>query len=164
MTTTLPAIEEAAAASDAALDTLIGVLRPLGDGDLHRAHVGGGWTVAQVVSHINLATLLWLGDLQRLAHDPDLDFFFREEVGHDAVGYPPPTVEIAVRQLEATRRTTATCLTAIDEAVLGRTVTVPDLGTRTVAEWTPPILGHAAGHVEQALEVLRNRGVLAQEA
>ena len=90
-----------AAKADAAMARLQEALRRLGDGDLHRAHRGGGWTVAQVISHMNVATLLWLGDLTRLSHDPDLRFFFREEIGHDALGYPPPTVEIALRQLDS---------------------------------------------------------------
>ena len=51
--------------------------------------------------------MLWLGDLERLRHDPELSFFFREEIGHDALGYPPPTIDIAVRQLGSTRRTLA---------------------------------------------------------
>jgi hypothetical protein len=40
-----------------------------------------------------VCTILWLGDLQRLHDDPELTFFFREEIGHDCTGYPPPTVE-----------------------------------------------------------------------
>ena len=94
---------------------------------------------------MNVATILWLGDLDRLRHDPDLRFFFREEIGHDALGYPPPTVDIALRQLDATRRTLATCLPAVDPAILERTVEIPDLGTMTVAEWTPLIAGHLVG-------------------
>ena len=30
----------------------------------------------------------------------------------------------------------------------------------TIEEWTPLIIGHVTGHVEQALDILRNRGVL----
>ena len=97
MTTTV----DAAAEVDAALGRLSDALAGISDGDLHRAHRGGGWTVAQVISHMNVATILWLGDLTRLSHDPDLRFFFREEIGHDALGYPPPTVEIALRQLDS---------------------------------------------------------------
>ena len=99
-----------AAKADAAMARLQEALRRLSDGDLHRAHRGGGWTVAQVISHMNVATILWLGDLTRLSHDPDLRFFFREEIGHDALGYPPPTVEIALRQLDSTAgRTRRAC-------------------------------------------------------
>jgi uncharacterized damage-inducible protein DinB len=145
---------------DEALARLQGILERISDGDLHRAHRDGGWTVAQVVSHINVCTLMWLGDLQRLRDDPELTFFFREEIGHDLTGYPPPTAEIAARQIASTRRTLAHSLPNTDAALLERTVEIPDLGTMTIAEWTPLITGHLAGHVEQALEVMRDREVL----
>lgn len=148
-----------AAKADAAMTRLQDALRRLGDGDLHRAHRGGGWTVAQVISHMNVATLMWLGDLERLRHDPDLRFFFREEIGHDALGYPPPTVDIALRQLDSTRRTLQTCLPAVDLVIQERTVEIPDLGTMTVAEWTPLIAGHLTGHVDQAFAIMDDRGV-----
>ena len=35
---------------------------------------GGGWTAAQYISHANLAAILWLGDMERLRQDPDLDW------------------------------------------------------------------------------------------
>jgi hypothetical protein len=44
--------------------------------------------------------------------------------------------------------------------LLARTVEIPDLGTMTVEEWTPIIAGHLTSHVEQAHDILRNRGVL----
>lgn len=150
--------------ADAAIARLQETVATISDGDLHRAHRDGGWTVAQVISHINLCNVLWLGDLQRLRDDPELRFFFREEIGHDVTGYPPPTVEIAVRQLESTRRSLTTSMPATDDALLGRTVEIPDLGTMTVAEWTPLIAGHLAHHVEQAFEIMRDRGVVAAEA
>jgi uncharacterized damage-inducible protein DinB len=149
---------------DAALARLQAILERISDGDLHRAHRDGGWTVAQVVSHINVCTLMWLGDLQRLRDDPELTFFFREEIGHDLTGYPPPTAEIAARQLASTRRTLAHSLPNTDEALLDRTVEIPDLGTMTIAEWTPLITGHLAGHVDQALEIMRDREVLPEGA
>ena len=93
---------DAAAQAGVGMARLQEALGRLSDGDLHRAHRGGGWTVAQVISHMNVATLMWLGDLKRLRHDPELTFFFREEIGHDALGYPPPTIDIAVRQLGST--------------------------------------------------------------
>ena len=151
--------DDAAASADAAISHLQDVLRGIGDADLHRAHRAGGWSVAQIVSHINLCTLLWVADLQRLLADGELDFFFREEVGHDVIGYPPPTVELAVAQLESARRSIRT---VVPKTLVGdRVVTIPDLGTMTVAEWTPLILGHAAGHVQQAIEVLADRDVIA---
>lgn len=151
------AIAQALAEADQALQKLDDALSQLGDGDLHRAHFDGGWTVAQVISHINMCALLWSGDVKRLENDPELDFFFREEVGHDLVGYPPPTIELARRQVASTRRTLATAGPAVSAEVLARTVTIPDLGTMTVEEWSPLIIGHAAGHTEQAFEIMRNR-------
>jgi uncharacterized damage-inducible protein DinB len=151
-------ISDAAGQGAGAVGRLQDAVGRLGNGDLARAHRGGGWTVAQVISHINLSNLLWVADLQRVAADPALAFFFREEVGHDAVGYPPPTVEVAVRQLEATRTTLTTALPAVPADVLARTIEIPDLGTMTVGEWTPLIVGHVVGHVEQAFEIMRDRG------
>jgi len=156
MTTSL----DAAAEVDAALGRLSDTLAGLRDGDLHRANSDGGWSVAGVISHMNVCTIIWLGDMMRLVLDPDLRFFYREEIGHDCIGYPPPTVEIARGQLESTRRTLATCLPGLGDDVLSRTVEIPDLGTMTVAEWTPLIIGHLTSHVDQAFEILQNRGVL----
>ncbi|MBD8870688.1 DinB family protein [Nocardioides donggukensis] len=151
------AIAQALQDADAALARLDDALGRLSDGDLHRAHRDGGWTVAQVVSHINMCSILWLGDIKRLENDPDVDFFFREEVGHDMVGYPPPTIDLARQQLASTRRTLATAGPAVSAEVLARTVTIPDLGTMTVEEWSPLIIGHASGHAEQAFEIMRDR-------
>jgi len=157
-------LTDAAQTADAALDRLTGVLSRITDADLHLATPGGGWTVAQVVSHITVSTLVWLGDVERLRQDPDLRFFFREEIGHDALGYPPPTVDLARRRLESTRRTIATCLPATDPAVLDRSVEIPDLGTKTVADWIPIIVGHISSHVDQALDILRSRDALPEGA
>jgi uncharacterized damage-inducible protein DinB len=158
------ALTETAATADQALERLEAVLGRLEDGDLHLAHRDGGWTAAQLVSHISLSTLVWLGDMERLRQDPELTFFFREEIGHDAMGYPPPTVELATRQVASTRRTIATCLPATDPAILDRTVEIPDLGTMTVADWVPLIVGHLTGHATQALDVLRDRGAFPEGA
>lgn len=151
------AIADALAEADAALEKLDGALARLGDGDLHRAHRDGGWTVSQVISHINLCAILWLGDIKRLENDAELTFVFREEVGHDMLGYPPPTIELAREQLASTRRTLATAGPAVSAEILARSVTIPDLGTMSVEEWTPLIIGHAAGHAEQAFEIMRDR-------
>lgn len=150
-------IGQALADADAALARLDRALEQLTDGDLHRAHRDGGWSVAQVISHINMCAILWLGDIKRLENDPDLEFVFREEVGHDLVGYPPPTIELARQQLASTRRTLATAGPATSAEVLARSVTIPDLGTMTVEEWAPLIIGHASGHAEQAFEIMRDR-------
>lgn len=154
------ATTQAAADVDAALGRLVGIVEKLADGDLHRAHRDGGWSVAEVISHVNVCALLWCGDMARLAADPELRFFYREEVGHDAKGYPPPTVALALGQLASTRRTLATVLTGVPSEVLGRTVEIPDLGTMTVADWTPPIIGHLTQHVDQAVEILTDRDAM----
>ena len=92
MTTgTVAMFADAAADADAALARLQDIVGRIGDGDLHRAHRDGGWSVAQVISHINVCAILWLGDLERLRNDAELRFFFREEIGHDLTGYLPPT-------------------------------------------------------------------------
>ena len=145
---------------DAAIGRLIEIVGGLSDGDLHRAHFDGGWTVAQVVSHINVCTIMWIGDLSRLRHDPELRFFFREEIGHDLTGYPPPTVEIAVGQLTSTRRTLAAALPVMNDGIEDRVVEIPDLGTMTIAEWTPLITGHLVMHTGQAEEILTNRNAM----
>lgn len=153
-------IDAALKTTDEALGRLDDTLASLSDGDLHLAHRDGGWTTAQLVSHINMSVLLWTTSIARVTADPELRFFFREEIGHDVVGYPPPRIEVARRQLASTRRTLATCIPAIDPAVLDRVVEIPDLGTLPMGEWTPPVLGHAAGHADQALDVLRDRGAI----
>lgn len=146
--------------TDEALGRLDDTLSGLSDGDLHLAHRDGGWTSAELVSHITMSVLLWTATIARVTHDPELAFVFREEIGHDVKGYPPPRIEVARRQLDSARRTLATCLPAIHDDVLGRTVEIPDLGEYTIEQWTPPVLGHAAGHAQQALDVLRDRGAI----
>jgi hypothetical protein len=158
------ALADAAATADRALERLEAVLGRISDGDLHLAHPNGGWTPAQLVSHISLSTLVWLGDIERLRQDPKLEFFYREEIGHDAMGYPPPTTDLAQRRLASTRWTIKTCLPNTDPAILDRTVEIPDLGTMTVAEWVPLIVGHLTGHADQALDVLRSRNASPQGA
>ncbi len=152
----MSSISDATTDADASLAHLQDVLSRISDGDLHLATPGGGWTVAQVVSHISVSALVWLGDMERLRRDADLHFFFREEIGHDALGYPPPSVDLAVRRLDSTRSTLALCLPGTEE-VAERVVEIPDLGTMTVAEWTPLIVGHLQSHVAQAEDILRSR-------
>jgi hypothetical protein len=155
-----PEIAAALKTTDEALGRLDEVLAGLSDGDLHLAHRDGGWTAAQLVSHINMSVLLWTASIARVMHDPEIRFFFREEIGHDVVGYPPPRIATARGQLDSARRTLSTCIPAIGQDVLGREVEIPDLGMLTIEAWTPPVLGHAAGHAEQALDVLRDRGAI----
>ncbi|GAC1445351.1 MAG: hypothetical protein NVSMB55_25980 [Mycobacteriales bacterium] len=156
-----PEITEALRSTEEALARLDDTLAGLGDGALHLAHRDGGWTAAEYVSHINMSVLLWTATLTRVAADPDLAFVFREEIGHDVKGYPPPTVDAARRQLASTRRTLATAVPALDPAILERVVEIPDLGTLSIAVWTPPVLGHAAAHATDALNALRDRGAIA---
>ena len=150
----------AVAETDAAIGRLADTLAELGDGALHLAHHDGGWTPAELVSHINVSVLLWAATLSRVACDPDLDLVLREEVGHDAKGYPPPTIAAAQQHLASARRTLSTVMPAIPAEVLSRVLTIPDLGTLSIEVWTPPVLGHAAGHAQQALDVLRDRGAI----
>lgn len=154
-------IAAALAETDAALGRLSDTLADLPDGALHLAHRDGGWTTAELVSHINGSVLAWTATLSRVAHDPELAFVLREEVGHDLKGYPPPTVVTALQHLASARRTLATVVPVIPADVLARELTIPDLGTLTVQAWTPPILGHAGGHAQQALDVLRDRQAIA---
>lgn len=79
-------------------------------------------------------------------------------------GYPPPTLDAAQRHLASARRTLATVIPAVPTGVLSRELTIPDLGTLTVENWTAPILGHATGHAQQALDVLADRGALGASA
>lgn len=155
-----PEILDALKTTVEALGRLDDALAGLADGDLHLAHRDGGWTAAQLVSHINMSVLLWTATIARATHDPQLAFVFREEIGHDVTGYPPPRIAVARRQLDSARRTLATCIPAIGQDVLVRTLEIPDLGTLSVKAWTPPVLGHAAGHADQALDVLRDRGAV----
>ena len=81
-------LEDESAKADAGMARLQDALRAFSEGDLHRAHRGGGWTVAQVISHMNVCDADLARRPHRLSHDPDLRFFFREEIGHDAHGLP----------------------------------------------------------------------------
>lgn len=136
------------------------LLRSLDDADLHRADPNGGWTGAIIVTHMTLAGLLWVGDIQRLAADPDLDLFFREEIGHDATGAVPPTAAEAADRIASLRRTVVSTMPAHTEEILRREVEITTLGRRTVAEWLPVIVGHLAHHRDQLHDVLRSRGRL----
>ena len=153
---TAPALTAALEETDAALGRLADTLVPAAATALctSRTATAAGrppsWSATSTRS-----VLAWTATLSRVAHDPELSFVLREEVGHDLKGYPPPTVEIALQHLASARRTLATVVPGRPADVLARELTIPDLGTLTVEAWTPPILGHAAGHAQQALDVLR---------
>ncbi len=136
------------------------ILRSIGDADLHRAQPEGGWTVAQVVSHMHVSGLLWIADLERLRHCGEGMFMFREELGHDALGAPPPSAAEAADRIASLRTALETCLAAADPAVLDKAMEVPPFGTLTCAEFTPLIIGHLDSHAEQAKDILRVRGAL----
>ncbi len=137
-------------------------LRGLSDADLHRADPDGGWTVAQVVSHIHLSGLLWIADLERMRHDPRL-FMFREELGHDVLGAPPPSAQEAADRVASLRHALDTCLPAIDPTIANKDLEVPPFGTMKIVQWMPGLIGHLLGHVEQVREILQKRGILWQE-
>ena len=144
-------------------ETLNGVeelLRSIDDGALHRANPDGGWTGAQVVSHMTLAGLLWAGDVARLQADPELDFFYREEIGHDTVGAVPPTAAEAADKIASLRRTMVTTLPMHTPEILARSVEITTLGRMTVAQWLPIIVGHVVHHRDQLHDVLRSRDLL----
>ena len=151
---------ETARARDTLLD-LEQTLRQLPDADLHRADPEGGWTCAQLVSHIHLSGLLWIADLQRLQRHPQSQMFmYREEVGHDALGAPPHSSREAADRIVSVRTALEACLPAVDPAVLDKSLEVPTLGTFTVAAWMPLIIGHLDAHAEQIKAILRVRGAL----
>ena len=140
------------------------LLRRLKDADLHRADTEGGWTVAQIVSHIHLCGLLWIADLERLRHETQTHMFmFREELGHDAVGAPPHSTEEAVNRIASLRHALDSCLPAVDPTIADTMLEVPTIGTMPVAQWMPLIIGHLLGHADQARTILRTRGVLPAE-
>ena len=136
------------------------LLRSIDDADLHRADPNGGWTGAIIVTHMTLAGLLWVADVQRRGTDPDLDLFYREEIGHDVTGAVPPTAAEAADKIAALRRTVVATMPGHSEEILRREVEITTLGRRTVAEWLPVIVGHLAHHRDQLFDVLRSRGRL----
>jgi uncharacterized damage-inducible protein DinB len=146
-------------------ETLQGVedlLRSIDDADLHRAHPDGGWTGAHIVSHMTLAGLLWVGDVQRLIAEPDLDFFYREEIGHDVTGALPPSAAEAADKIASLRRTVVGTMPTHTPEILRRELEIATLGRRTVEEWIPVIVGHLVHHRDQLHDVLRSRGRLPQ--
>ena len=156
------ALTSAAGAAHEALSAFESILRKTDDADLHRADPEGGWTVAQVVSHIHLSGLLWIADMERLRHcDGPGMFMFREELGHDALGAPPPSSAEAADRIASLRTALEGCLPAADPAVLDKDVEVPPFGTMTCGQLLPLIIGHVEAHVEQAKAILRTRGALA---
>ncbi len=152
-------ISEGIVAISGSLGELEALLRRVEEGAVHRADPGGGWTASQVVTHIGHSTMLWVALFERLRRDPELAFVWREELGHDVVGYAPPTAELCAGRIATTRRTIETCFTDLDEALLERSCEFPDVGTVTIGFLTPLLIGHLQAHVDQVHTILRSRGV-----
>jgi hypothetical protein len=140
------------------------LLRRISDADLHRADSEGGWTVAQVVSHIHICGLLGIADLERMRYAPPEMFMFREELGHDVVGAPPPAAKDAADRMASLRNALDVCLPAADPAIIDKKIEIPTLGTLTGSEWVQIIIGHLLMHTNQARAILRSRGVLPDES
>ncbi len=154
-------MRRAAAESGEILTEFEGILRRISDADLHRAVPDGGWTVAQVVSHTHLSGLLWIAALERLRHRPEVTGF-REELGHDAMGSLPASAGEAADRLASLRGALDDCIPAADPAVLERPSEFVPLTRRAMGELQPLIVGHLRAHLEQAKQILRVRGALAE--
>lgn len=153
-------VEQQSRIADRTLTAVEELLRSIEDGDLHVADPGGGWTGATVVSHMTLAGLLWVADIARLQADPELDFFYREEIGHDTIGAIPPTAAEAADKIASLRRTMVSTMPNHTPEILERSVEITTLGRMTVAEWLPIIVGHVVHHRDQLHAVLKSRGKL----
>ena len=163
MTTTASAVvAEQARIAEETLHEVEDLLRSIDDADLHRAHPDGGWTGAHIVSHMTLAGILWVGDVQRLIAEPDLEFFYREEIGHDVTGALPPSAAEAADKIASLRRTVVGTMPTHTPEILSRELEIATLGRRTVEEWVPVIVGHLVHHRDQLHDVLRSRGRLPQ--
>ncbi len=156
-------LTSAAASAHDGLFAFEKLLRNISDAQLHLADTEGGWTVAQIVSHIHICGLLWIADLERMRHDPAL-FIFREELGHDAVGAPPPSAEEAANRIASLRHALEVCLPAVDPTIADKELEVPTLGKMTISQWMDPLIGHLLGHTQQARAILHARGVLSDES
>lgn len=151
-------VEEARRTAVEALSGLEELLGSITDAELHLAHPDGGWTCAQVVSHVHLSALLWVADLARLALAGPHTFMYREELGHDALGAPPHSAEEARGRVASARVALATCLPLVDEATLAKELEVPPIGTMTLDVWMPLLIGHLVGHAQQVEAILASRG------
>ena len=158
---TSEAISSSTATARDSLTDLEAVLGRLGDGDLHRADPEGGWTCAQVVSHIHLAGLLWIATLERLRQHPEARMFvFREELGHDAVGAIPATAREAAARIASLRTALERYLPRVEPAVLAKEIDVPPFGPFSIETGMPLIIAHLAGHCGQLRDILKTRGAL----
>ena len=76
-------------------------------------------------------------------------FMFREELGHDVLGAPPPSVSEAADRIASLRTALDACLPAADPAVMDKTVEVPPFGSLPMAQLLPLIIGHLEEFVER---------------
>src|ERR1700680_4629632 len=107
---TTTAVDTAVETAGEILGELESLLRGLADTDLHRADPEGGYTIAEVVSHIQLAGLTSIAAAERMRYRPSGQHMFREEIGHDAVGAPPPSSEEAADRILNLRTALEECL------------------------------------------------------
>ena len=135
------------------------MLRGLNDADLHRADPDGGWTIAQIVSHVHLSGLLVIATLERMRHETSL-FMFREELGHDVLGASPPSAQEAADRVASLRHALDTCLPAADPAIADKEIEVPPFGKMLIQQGMPVLIGHLLGHTEQVRGILQKRGIL----
>jgi hypothetical protein len=156
----MPDLQSLADQAAEALTAFEATIRSIQDAHLHQADPDGGWTVAQIVSHIHVSGLLMIADLARLRHHQHL-FMFREELGHDVLGAPPHSAAEAADRIASLRVALTDCLPAADPAVLTRSVAVPPFGRLSMETLGPGLIGHLAGHAEQARAILRKRGAIA---
>jgi hypothetical protein len=152
-------LTQATAVASDALVLLEALLRRLPDGDLHLADPDGGWTCAQITSHIHISGLLWIAALERLRHQPSL-FMYREELGHDAVGATPHSAAEAAGRVASLRTALERCVPEFDPGVADREAEVPPFGKFAVGAGAGLIAGHLTGHCGQIREVLQARGVV----
>jgi hypothetical protein len=150
---------EATAPAIEALRELEALLGRVSDADLHRAHPDGGWTCAQVVSHIHISGLLWIAALERLRHQPSL-FMYREELGHDAVGATPHSSAEAAGRVASLRTALERCVPAVDPGVADREAEVPPFGKFRLGAGAAVIAGHLTVHCGQVRDILQARGLV----
>jgi hypothetical protein len=156
-------VETAVETAGEILGELESLLRGLDDVDLHRADPEGGHTIAEVVSHIQLAGLTSIAAAERMRYRPSGQHMFREEIGHDAVGAPPPSSEEAADRIQNLRTALEDCFAALPREVLEKELDIPPVGVIPVEGWTLLWVGHIGQHAEQIRDILRSRGLLDRE-
>lgn len=154
------AVDSAVETAREILDELEVLLRGLDDVDLHRADPEGGHSIAQVVSHIQLAGLTSIAAAERMRYRPSGQHMFREEIGHDAVGAAPPSSDEAADRIQNLRIAIEECLADLPPEVLEKQLDIPPIGVIAVEGWTLVWVGHLGQHAEQIRDILRSRGHL----